>query len=77
MPKKREWTKLTRGSQLVGPGDVIQLMEDGTLLTCKVLACLALEEGRCQASVEVIEGPRKGERIRSVIRAGAPPTRDE
>jgi hypothetical protein len=76
MPKKREWTKSTRGSQLIGPGDVIRLMEDGTPLTCKVLACIAMEEGRCRASLEVIEGPRTGERIRSVIRADAPPAGD-
>ena len=62
---------------MIGPGDVIQLMDEGTPLTCKVLACIAMEEGRCQAGLEVIEGPRKGERIRSVIRTDPPPSDDE
>jgi hypothetical protein len=69
MAKKREWTKSTRGSQLITPGDIITLMENGTPLTCRVLACLAMEEGRCGASLEVVEGDRKGERIKSIIRA--------
>ena len=70
MAKKREWTKATRGSQLITAGEVINLMDQGTMLKCRVLSCLAMEDGRCRASMEIIEGPRKGERLKSVLKAG-------
>lgn len=74
MARKKEWTKTMRGTQLLAPGDVIQLMDQGTVLKCRVLSCLASEEGGCLASVEIIEGERKGEKIRATLKAaeGAP-----
>ena len=71
MARKKEWTKTMRGTQLLAPGDVIQLMDQGTVLKCRVLSCLAAEDGGCLASVEIIEGARKGEKIRATLRAGS------
>ena len=68
--KKKEWTKTMHGKQLLSTGDIVRLMDGEDLLKCKVLACLAAEDGSCYASVEVIEGPRKGERIKSVMQSG-------
>lgn len=73
MAKKKEWTKTMRGKQLLAPGDIIQLMEQGELLKCRVLSCLATEEGACFAHLEIAEGDRTGERIESLIRAGEEP----
>lgn len=70
MARKKEWTKTMRGTQLLAPGDLIQLMDQGTVLKCRVLSCLATEDGGCLASVEIIEGARRGEKIRTVLKAG-------
>ena len=70
MARKKEWTKAMRGSQLLSAGDVIQLMDQGALLKCRVLSCLAAEDGACFASLEIVEGQRQGERIKTRLRAG-------
>lgn len=70
MARKKEWTRTMRGTQLLAAGDLIQLMDQGTVLKCRVLSCLATEDGGCLASVEIIEGERTGEKIRTVLRAG-------
>lgn len=77
MAKKKEWTKTMRGTQLMSPGDVIQLMDGGSPIQCKILSWLANEDGSCMASLEVLEGDRKGERFQTRLRAGqGPPTDD-
>ena len=69
MPRKKEWTKTMEGGQLLAPGDVIQVMDKGVPVKCRVLSCLALEGGTCLAGLEVIEGERKGERFNTKLRA--------
>ncbi len=71
--KKKEWTKTMHGGQLIAPGDVIELMDKGDLLKCRVLSCLAVEDGGCLANTVVIEGPREGERIEGKLRPGKGP----
>ena len=68
MPKNKEWTKTMRGAQLLAPGDVIRLMDQGAPVRCRVLSCLALEDGGCMASVEIVEGERTGEKIRTRLK---------
>ncbi len=77
MAKKKEWTKTMRPTQLISPGDLIQLMDAGQPVQCKVLSCLANDDGSCLASLEVLEGDRKGERFQTRLRAGeGPPGND-
>ncbi|GEM_PF-698634 len=68
--KKREWTRTMRGAQLMAPGDVIRLMDQGSLLKCRVLSCLATEDGGCLANVVVMEGERKDEKIQAKLVPG-------
>ena len=63
----------TYGTQLLERGEVIQFMDKGELLKCRVLSCLAVEGGGCYAALEVLEGDRKGERIETKLRTGPPP----
>jgi hypothetical protein len=73
VPRKKAREFTIRGGQLLARGDVIQLMDDGTLLKCRVLSCLAADEGKCYCALEIIEGERKGERIETLLRAGERP----
>ncbi len=73
MPKKKDWQQNMYGTQLLSRGEVIQFMDKGDLLKCRVLSCLAVEGGSCYAALEVLEGDRKGERIETRLRAGRPP----
>lgn len=73
MAKRKDWTKTMRGTQLLAPGEVILLMDQGAPLKCRVLSCLAAEDGGCLASVEVVEGERQGEKIRAMLKAGKIP----
>jgi hypothetical protein len=61
---------LVKGGQLVAAGDLIQLMDGGSLVKCRVLSCLIADGGACHASLEIIEGERQGQRIDAKIRAG-------
>ncbi|MEW6113271.1 MAG: hypothetical protein AB1664_14160 [Thermodesulfobacteriota bacterium] len=63
MARKKDWTKNMHGSQLLGPGDIIRVMDGEAPIQCKVLSCLASEDGSCFARIEILEGDRKGERI--------------
>jgi len=65
-PKTREVT--LRGSQLLARGDIIHVMDQGRLTKCRVLSCLAHEEGSCMAALEILEGERKGQRIQTLLR---------
>ena len=65
-PKKRVVT--LRGSQLLARGDVIRIMDDEGPIKCRVLSCLAKDDGSCAASLEILEGDRTGQRIQTVLR---------
>jgi hypothetical protein len=66
--KDKIWTKTMRRDQLVSPGDIIEIKEDQDLLKCRVLSCLAVEDGGCVASVVVLDGPRKGDKIQGYLK---------
>jgi hypothetical protein len=66
--KKKSQTTIPGGS-LLTRGDIIKIMDQGSPVECKVLSCLATEDGACMASIEVLEGERKGERITTKLRA--------
>ncbi len=70
MAKEKKYKSSLRGEQLLAPGDVIQVMDRGSHVKCRVLSCLALEGGGCLASLEILEGERKGERIQATLRTG-------
>jgi hypothetical protein len=72
MAKTKEWTKTMRGGQLIAAGDIINMAEGDGLLKCRVLSCLAVEDGSCLAGLEILEGERRGERITTKLRAGPP-----
>ncbi len=76
MARKKDWSNTMRGGQLLARGEVIQFMDSGTLLKCRVLSCLSVEDGRVMAILEVLEGERKGEKIEAALRAG-PATSEE
>ncbi len=69
MARKREAQSTIPGGNLLARGDIIKIMDQGSLVECKVLSCLATEDGACLASLEVLEGERKGERISAKLRA--------
>jgi hypothetical protein len=67
--KEKKYKSSLRGGQLLAAGDVIQVMDQGSLVKCRVLSCLATEGGACLASLEILEGDRKGERLQTTLRA--------
>jgi hypothetical protein len=69
MAREKKYRSTVRGGQLLAPGDIIQVMDEGTLVKCRVLSCLAVEGGGCLAGLEILEGKRKGERIQTTLRA--------
>jgi hypothetical protein len=66
--RKKEKTTIS-GSCLLARGDVIQVMEQGTPVKCKVISSILAGDGACLATLEVIEGEKKGQRITSKLRA--------
>jgi hypothetical protein len=72
MPRKKKAEITMRGSQLLAAGDIIQVMDEGTPVKCRVLSCLGTDDGACLASLEILEGERKGDRIRTTLRPGPP-----
>jgi hypothetical protein len=71
MPKDKDWTKTMRGRQLLAPGDIIDVMENDAAVKARVLSCLALEDGGCLASLEILEGERQGQRVETKLRASS------
>ena len=69
MAREKKYRSTVRGGQLLAPGDVIQVMVQGSLVKCRVLSCLAVEGGGCLAGLEILGGERKGERIQTTLRA--------
>lgn len=68
---ERKKEKLTiQGGELLARGDVIQLMDRGEAVKCRVLSVLTAQGGGCFTALEILEGDRKGERIEARLRAG-------
>jgi hypothetical protein len=70
MPRTKEPGICMRGGQLIAQGDLIRIMDQGSTVQCRVLSCLATEDGTCLARLEILEGERKGEKISATLRAG-------
>jgi hypothetical protein len=58
------------GAQLLAKGDVINVIDQGVNIKCRVLSCLAAEDGSCMTSLEIIDGNRAGTKMEAVLRAG-------
>jgi hypothetical protein len=71
MAKKKEREFVLKGGQLLMSGDVIQIADRDSSLKCRVLSCLGTGDGGCLASLEVLEGERKGERIKTKLMPAA------
>ncbi len=72
MARKKEREFMLKGGQLLASGDIIRIGERESPLKCRVLSCLATDDGGCLASLEVLEGERKGERINTRLMPGDP-----
>ncbi|MGC8659579.1 MAG: hypothetical protein ACP5U1_10945 [Desulfomonilaceae bacterium] len=74
MRKPKQKQVSLRGDQLMSAGDIITLMDEGIPIKCKVISCLGANDGSCFANLEILEGPRKGNRIQTslVAREGGP-----
>jgi len=70
MSPKKERSLTLSGGQLIARGDVIQVMDGGIPVKCRVLSCLAAEAGACYASLEILEGEKEGQRVETVLRPG-------
>lgn len=70
MRKNKEKQVALRGDQLLCSGDIVHVMDEGSPTRCRVLACLATESGSCLASLEILEGPKKGIRLDTSLVAG-------
>ncbi len=57
-----------KGGMLISRGDVIQVVDDGILTKCEVLSCLTTGQEGCLATLEILEGPRKGQKIQTKLR---------
>jgi|GEM_PF-1171621 len=57
-----------KGGMLITRGDVIQVMDQGTLTMCRVISCLTTGEEGCLATLEILEGTRKGQLIQTRLR---------
>ncbi len=68
MAREKKYKSTLRAGQLLASGDVIQVMDQGSPVRCRVLSCLAVEGGGCLAGLEILEGKRKGERIQTTLR---------
>jgi hypothetical protein len=68
MTGRKKEKLLLKGGQLVAAGDVIRIMDEGSAVSCRVLSWLANADGSCHASLEILEGPRAGQRIDTTLR---------
>jgi hypothetical protein len=72
MPRKKKAEITMRGSQLLAAGDIIQVMNSEAPVKCRVLSCLGTDDGGCLASLEILEGERKGDRLQTTLRPASP-----
>jgi len=63
MRKPKQKQVNLRANQLLCYGDVITVMDEGSPTRCKVLSCLGTNDGSCFASLEILEGPKKGSKL--------------
>ncbi len=56
------------GNKLMERGEIIKIMDQGQLVECKVISCLIEDGDSCIASLEILTGDRKGERIQTKLR---------
>ncbi|MCX5872264.1 MAG: hypothetical protein NTY51_03380 [Deltaproteobacteria bacterium] len=56
-----------RADQLLCAGDIVTVMDDGSPTSCKVLSCLGTNDGSCFASLEILEGPKKGSKLETSL----------
>ena len=69
MSKRREKIKPeVKGGLLITRGDVIRVMEEGRPTRCGVISCISTGQDGCLATLEILEGPRTGERIQTKLR---------
>ncbi len=68
MARKKDAVML-RGEQLLAAGDIIKTKDKDGIVTCRVLSCFANPDGSIIANLEILEGPRKGEKIGTTLRA--------
>jgi hypothetical protein len=69
MPGKKKEKFTLKGGQLVARGDVVRVMDEGSLVSCRVISCLVAPDGSCHASIEILEGPKTGQRIDTTLKA--------
>jgi hypothetical protein len=67
-PKTRQ--VMLSGAQLLAQGDIITMMDQEVPVKCRVLSCVGDNQGKCLATVEILDGPKKGERISASLRVG-------
>ncbi|HMK35792.1 MAG TPA: hypothetical protein VK463_12040 [Desulfomonilaceae bacterium] len=72
MARKKKVELTMRGSQLLASGDIIHVMHEGSPVKCRVLSCLGIEDAKCLANLEILEGDRKGDRISTTLSARNP-----
>ncbi len=60
-----------KGGLLLTRGDVIQVMDDGILTRCRVISCISAGRDGCMAALEILEGPRTGQRIQTRLSIGS------
>ncbi len=63
MRKPKQKQVNLRADQLLCSGDIITVMDEGSPTRCKVLSCLGTNDGLCFASLEILEGPKKGSKL--------------
>ena len=64
-PKQRQVS--LRADQLLSAGDIITMMDDGLPTKCKVMSCLGTNDGSCFAILEILDGPKKWNRIETSL----------
>jgi len=72
MARKKERDFVLKGGQLLASGDIIHIGDRESPLKCRVLSCLGTNDGGCLASLEVLDGERKGERIKTKLMPARP-----
>mgnify|MGYP006900795999 FL=1 len=68
MRKPKNKQAMLSGAQLMSRGDIITMMDAGSPVKCLVLSCIGDNQGMCMATVEILEGPKKGERLTASLR---------
>jgi len=70
MTKRKKDKTTIPGASLLARGEIIQVMDQGVPVKCRVLSAVLAEDGSTLAGLEVLEGENKGRKITSKLRAG-------